>query len=175
MKYSFLLFLFAFFTVSFAQTEKETIEINEDSEEVPFAVIDEVPVYKGCSESLANESQRKCMAEGISNHVIKNFNIKIAKNLGLPSGVVRVNVIFKVGKDGTISGIRARAPKLELEAEAIRVIKLIPKLTKPGYQRGKPVTVPYSLPIVFRVADKQLSKKELRKLKRKKRKNPIYN
>lgn len=163
--------MLSFCTLTFSQekdSEKiEITEINDETDEVPFAVIDEVPVYKGCSENLENESQKKCMAEGISNHVIKNFNIKIAENLGLPNGVVRVNVIFKVGRDGIIFGIMARAPKPELEAEAIRVIKLIPKLTKPGYQRGQPVTVPYSLPIIFKVANKPLSKKELKKLKRK--------
>lgn len=148
----------------------EITEINDKSNEVPFAIIDEVPVYKGCSESLANASQRKCMTESISNHVVKNFNLKIAENLDLPSGIVRISVIFKVGKDGTISGIRARAPKPELEEEAIRVIKLIPKLTKPGYQRGRPVTVPYSLPIVFKIEPPKLSKRELRKLKKLKKK-----
>jgi protein TonB len=171
MKYTFLLLFLAFSTVTFSQSEKKIVEVTEDSEEVPFAVIDQVPVYKGCSESLANESQRKCMTEGISNHVIKNFNINVAKDLGLPDGLARISVIFKVGKDGTIFGIRARAQKPELEVEAIRVIKLIPKLTKPGYQRGKPVTVPYSLPIVFNIDNtKYLSKKELRKLKKQKKK-----
>ena len=159
--------MLSFCTLTFSQEkDSEKIEINDKTDEVPFAVIDEVPVYKGCSESLENKSQRKCMTEGVSNHVIRNFNIKIAKNLGLPSGAVRINVIFKVGKDGNIFGIRARAPKPELEEEAIRVIKLIPKLTKPGYQRGKPVTVPYSLPIIFHIEDKKLSKKEQRKLKK---------
>ncbi|MCF6294304.1 MAG: energy transducer TonB [Flavobacteriaceae bacterium] len=171
MKYTFLLLLLAFSTVTFSQAEKKIVEATEDTEEVPFAIIEEVPVYKGCRENLANESQRKCMSDAITKHILKKFNINVAKDLGLPDGIARISVIFKVGLDGTISGIRARAPKPELEAEAIRVIKLIPKLTKPGYQRGKPVTVPYSLPIVFKIDNtKYLSKKELRKLKKQKKK-----
>ncbi|WP_457610622.1 energy transducer TonB, partial [Lutibacter sp.] len=37
-----------------------------------------------------------------------------------------------------------------LQAEAIRVIKLLPKMI-PGKQRGRPVGVKYSLPIAFKV------------------------
>lgn len=46
----------------------------------------------------------------------------------------------------------SRAPQPGLEAEAIRVIKLMPDFT-PGKQRGLSVTVPYSLPILFQVQD----------------------
>jgi protein TonB len=49
-------------------------------------------------------------------------------------------------------GIRARAPHPGLEKEATRVIGLLPKM-QPGKQRGKAVTVPYSLPIIFQVQD----------------------
>jgi hypothetical protein len=59
-------------------------------------------------------------------------------------------VIFKIQKDGSISEIKSRAPHPELEKEAIRVIKALPKM-QPGMQRGKPVVVPYSLPILFQV------------------------
>ena len=75
----------------------------------------------------------------------------MASDLGL-SGRQRINVIFKISKTGDITGIRARAPHPGLEKEAARVIGLLPKM-KPGKQRGKPVNVPYSLPIIFQVQD----------------------
>ena len=59
--------------------------------------------------------------------------------------------MFKIDKEGNIIDIKARAKHPNLEKEAIRVISLLPKLIKPGYQRGKPVIVPYSLPIIFNV------------------------
>lgn len=175
MKKIFLFSMLSFFTLAFSQensSEKIDIsEIDEETHEVPFAVIDQVPVFKGCSESLENESQRRCMSEGISNHVIRNFNVKIAKDLGLPDGIVRISVIFKINKEGKVVDIRTRAPHPKLEEEAIRVIKLIPQMEKAGYMRGKPVTVPYSLPIVFKIDNTiYLSKKELRKLKKQKKK-----
>ncbi|WP_418604658.1 energy transducer TonB [Hwangdonia sp.] len=119
--------------------------------EVPFAVIDQVPVYPGC-ESLSREDQKKCISENISKHVQRNFNTGLANTLGL-TGRQRINVIFKIDTEGQIKGIRSRAPHPDLEAEAIRVIKTLPKMI-PGKQKGKAVTVPYSLPIIFQVADK---------------------
>ena len=59
-------------------------------------------------------------------------------------------MIFKIDKNGNVTGVRARAPHKSLEDEAIRVIRLLPKM-KPGLQDGKPVVVPYSLPIIFSV------------------------
>jgi protein TonB len=125
-------------------------EVDEDIE-VPFAVIENVPVYPGCEDKAGNEAKKNCMSEKISQFVNKKFNTELAGELGL-SGRQRINVIFKIDKTGSITGIRARAPHPGLEKEAERVIGLLPKM-KPGKQRGKAVTVPYSLPIIFQVQD----------------------
>ncbi|WP_241664798.1 energy transducer TonB [Seonamhaeicola maritimus] len=118
--------------------------------DVPFAVIEQVPVFPGC-EGLTKEEQRQCMSKNISQFVNKNFNTKIATEYKL-TGRQRINVIFKIDKEGNITGVRSRAPHPALEEEAIRVIKLLPKMI-PGMQKGKVVNVPYSLPIIFQVAD----------------------
>ena len=64
--------------------------------------------------------------------------------------IQRIFVIFKIDKKGNIVNIEARAPHKKLKEEAIRVVKLLPKMM-PGRQRGKPVGVKYGLPIVFKV------------------------
>lgn len=132
--------------------EVEDVEVEEVEEdiEVPFAVIENVPIYPGC-ESGNNDAKKKCMSEKIAKFVNRKFNTDLAGDLGL-SGRQRINVIFKIDKTGNIVGVRARAPHPKLEAEAARVIKLLPKM-KPGKQRGKAVTVPYALPILFQVQD----------------------
>ena len=122
----------------------------EEDVEVPFAVIENVPVFPGC-EKGDNNAKRDCMSKKIQEFVNKKFNTDLAGELGL-SGRQRINVIFKIDKTGTVTGIRARAPHPGLEKEAARVIGLLPKM-QPGKQRGKAVTVPYSLPIVFQVQD----------------------
>ena len=132
--------------------EVEEVEVEEVEEdiEVPFAVIENVPVYPGCDKGN-NAKKKKCMSEKITKFVQKNFNTDLAGDLGL-SGRQRISVIFKIDKNGNITGVRSRAPHPRLEQEAARVINKLPKM-KPGRQRGKPVIVPYSLPIVFQVQD----------------------
>jgi protein TonB len=132
--------------------EVEEIEVEEVIEdvEVPFAVIENVPEYPGC-ERGSNADKRKCMSEKIAKFVQRKFNTDLAGDLGL-SGRQRISVIFKIDKNGNVTGVRSRAPHPRLEKEAARVINMLPKM-KPGRQRGKPVIVPYSLPITCQVQD----------------------
>ena len=124
-------------------------EVDEDVE-VPFSVIENVPEYPGC-ERGSNSEKRKCMSDKIAKFVQRKFNTDLAGDLGL-SGRLRINVIFKIDKNGNVVGVRSRAPHPRLEKEAARVINMLPKM-KPGRQRGKAVIVPYSLPITFQVQD----------------------
>jgi protein TonB len=130
----------------------EDIELEEVEEdiEVPFAVIENVPIFPGCDKGN-NAARRKCMSQKITKFVQRKFNTDLAGDLGL-SGRQRISVIFKIDKNGDVVGVRARAPHPRLEKEAARVINLLPKM-KPGRQRGKAVIVPYSLPIIFQVQD----------------------
>lgn len=133
--------------------EVEEIEVEEVEEDidVPFNVIENVPIFPGCENEKGNAAKKQCMSDKIAKFVNKKFNTELAGDLGL-SGRQRINVIFKIDKTGNIVGIQARAPHPGLEKEAKRVIGLLPKM-KPGKQRGKPVNVPYSLPILFQVQD----------------------
>ena len=118
--------------------------------DVPFAVVDEIPTFPGC-EGLDNEGRKKCMSEHISSLVNQNFDTSLGEKLGL-KGVNRIYVRFKIDTNGEIADIGVRGPHPVLEEEAKRVINLIPKMNA-GKQRGKPVNVMYSLPIVFQVAE----------------------
>lgn len=122
-------------------------EYLEETESIPFAVIDKVPIYPGCDTSTDKDALRKCMSDAITNHVIKNFNTKVEKDI---SGRQRISVQFKIDKSGNVKDVKARAAHPELEKEAVRVVNLLPKM-KPGEQNGKNVTVVYALPIVFEI------------------------
>lgn len=133
--------------------EEEIVEVEEEEEvveDVPFSVIENVPVYPGCKGT--NAQLKKCMSDKITKLVGRKFNVDLAQDLGLSAGKKRISVQFKIDKNGNISDIRARAPHPRLQKEAIRIIKLLPKM-KPGKQRNKPVNVRYNLPIVFNVED----------------------
>ncbi|WP_223032700.1 M56 family metallopeptidase [Hanstruepera marina] len=117
--------------------------------EVPFAVIDQVPVFPGCETETSEKERKACMNKTINKFIIKNFNTNLAKQSNL-SGVQQVRVMFKIGKDGHVKDIRARALSPELEAEAVRVVSMLPTMI-PGEHDGKKVSVPYYLPIKFEV------------------------
>ena len=51
---------------------------------------------------------------------------------------------------GDIEITKARAPHPDLEAEAIRTNKLLPRFI-PGEQKGQKVNLAYVLPIIFMV------------------------
>ena len=132
--------------------EEEIIEVDdvqvEDDDldvDVPFAVIEDVPVFPGCEGA---SDKRACFNEMMQKHIIKNFRYpEIAQEMGVQG---RVNVMFTIQKDGSIGNIRYRGPDKNLEAEALRIIEKLPKMT-PGKQRGRAVRVPFSIPIVFKL------------------------
>ena len=79
----------------------------------------------------------------------------LADNIKYPASAVkakkqgRVIVGFIVQKDGSITHAKiVRSIDPELDAEALRVVKGMPKWT-PGTQLGKPVSVKYTLPVKF--------------------------
>jgi hypothetical protein len=119
------------------------------SVDVPFAIIEQVPLFPGCENLASNEEQKKCMTNKITDFVGANFDTKIGKALNL-TGVNRVIVQFKIDENGNVVDVKSRAPHPKLEEEAKRVINSLPQMT-PGEQNGKAVGVMYSLPIVFQV------------------------
>ena len=79
-------------------------------------------------------------------HFGKKFDTDLPNELGLSPGRKRIIMLFKIDRTGNIVDIIAKAPHPRLTAEAIRIIKLLPRM-KPGRQRGKPVGVKYTLPM----------------------------
>jgi len=127
----------------------EIVKVEEEFEEVdvPFAVIEDVPIFPGC-EKVDKSQRRDCFQEQMNKHIRKNFRYpEIAQEMGIQG---RVYVNFIIAKDGQITNIRMRGPDKNLEKEAQRIISKLPSMT-PGKQRGRPVRVPFSIPIVFRL------------------------
>ena len=124
----------------------------------PFAVADKSPVFPGC-ESLTGNDQKDCTVERITNHVNKNFNTALGKQLNL-TGRQRIVVKFVIGKDGKIRDVESRSLAKEaevrasLQAEATRVIKSLPKM-QAGEFEGEKVAIAYALPIEFATPEKE--------------------
>jgi len=115
------------------------------TEDIPFAIIEEVPHFEDCTGT--NAELKKCTSDKITQFVNKNFNTGIAKDM---SGRHKISVQFKIDINGNAVEIKSKAESVELQKEATRVIKQLPKMT-PGKQRGEPVGTIYALPIIFEV------------------------
>ena len=119
--------------------------------DVPFAVIDNPPLFMECDDLTTSDVRKKCTSDMITSIVNENFDTSLGKELGL-KGVNRIIVQFKIDKSGNVVEARARAAHPDLETEALRVINMIPQM-KPGRHQGERVSVVYSLPIVFQVGE----------------------
>ena len=81
-----------------------------------------------------------------------NKNVKYPKSARDKGIEGRVFVQFVVEKDGSLSSFTVlRGVSDDINAEALRVVKLMPKW-KPGMQEGKPVRVQYVLPFKFQLS-----------------------
>ncbi|WP_425234686.1 energy transducer TonB [Ulvibacterium sp.] len=135
-------------TVVETAIEVDDVAVGEEEEEitVPFAVIENVPIFPGCENMTTNEERKACFQKKIQEHVIKQFKYPAtAAELGIQG---RVFVQFVIDTKGYITGVRTRGPDSNLEKEASRIIASLPQMT-PGMQRGRAVKVPYSIPVNF--------------------------
>lgn len=112
------------------------VETEEEVEPISFAVVEEKPTFPGGEAELL-----KFIAENTKYP-------EIAKENGIQG---RVFVQFVIDKNGNVTNVTiARGVDPYLDAEAIRVVKMMPRWT-PGKQRGKPVPVTFVVPINFKL------------------------
>ncbi|WP_299224627.1 energy transducer TonB [uncultured Psychroserpens sp.] len=128
-----------------AKIDEVYVEDVEEDIEIPFAVIENVPIFPGCEKGSKKE-QMDCFQKQMKLHVKKHFTYpEDALDAGI-SG--KVHVLFVIDKTGCVAKIRSRGPDELLENEAERIIGLLPQMI-PGKQRGRPVSMSYSIPISF--------------------------
>lgn len=120
-------------------------ELMTAMEAVPFAQLDEAPVFPGC-EGASNKED--CFKQMIHRHISKNFRYpEDAQTRGIQG---RVGILFTITEDGLINNIKYRGPDPSLEAEADRIIRKLPRMTA-GKRNGNPVSAVYAIPITFKL------------------------
>lgn len=124
-------------------------EENPIVEDVPYDIIQNAPIFKGC-EGLSKTENKVCFDKKIKRFVQRNFNASLANELGLNTGKYKIQTQFLIDNKGNVVDIKIRAPHKELEKETERLIKKLPKFT-PGQQQNRFVRVRYTLPISFSV------------------------
>ena len=113
------------------------IEEEEPEEQTIFEVVEQMPEFPDGG------------MQGLMQFLSKNIKYPtIAQENGTQG---RVTVQFVVNRDGSIVDAKVlRGVDPYLDKEALRVINTMPKW-KPGMQRGKPVRVKYTVPVMFRL------------------------
>ena len=120
-----------------AETGEDTAQIKSaDPTDKAYEVVEQMPTFKGGDAALM-----KYLSE----------NIKYPEAAEKAGEQGRVVVNFIVEKDGAVSNVKVvRSVTPTLDAEAVRVIKAMPKWV-PGKQDGKLVRVKYNVPVSFRL------------------------
>ena len=91
--------------------------------------VDKVPLFQGCKqENVFTLEEQFCSIEKIQSFIRENVRYPVeAKALGI-SGKVTVRAVVEI--DGSINEVRImKSDARELEAEAIRVVRSMPKFT----------------------------------------------
>lgn len=115
-------------------TEMEPATVDVVTEEEVFTVTEQMPEYPGGEEALM-----KYLSENIK-YPEKAKEMKIEG---------KVFVSFVVQKDGKVADVVVlKGIGGGCDEEAVRVVSAMPNWS-PGYQKGKPVNVKYTLPISF--------------------------
>ncbi len=127
-------------------------EDEEIIENVPFTMIQNAPVFKGC-EGLSKEENKVCFGKQMKRFVQRNFDADMANDLGLNAGRYKIRTQFLIDEKGNVVDIKIRAPHARLEKETERLLKKLPKFT-PGQQQNRFVKVRDPLPIAFGAAQK---------------------
>ena len=141
-----LLFLTGLSDLTAQDPEVIDVEITKDEEvvNVPFASINEVPIFPGC-EDTETVDKRSCFIQQLQDHISTHLRYpEEAKKQDIQG---RVSVMFTIDANGNITSIKTRGNPI-LEEEARRIIELLPKM-EPGKHRNRAVSVPFSIPIIF--------------------------
>ena len=112
-----------------------TNESNPQSETI-YKSVEQMPMFPGGEIELI-----KYLSQNIQ------YPPEAAKN-NVQGRVILQFVVDKTGQVGEVKVVRSVSE--ELDAEAVRVVKTLPKF-EPGRQDGKPVAVWYTLPVSFNI------------------------
>ena len=109
----------------------------EIEEALPFMLVEEKPTFMGGDYNT------------FSRWVFKKL---IYPEIPAQNGIQgRVTLEFMIDVDGSVRNIRViQSVDPMLDAEAVRVVLMSPKWT-PGLQRGKPVRVIFTFPVIFKL------------------------
>lgn len=113
-------------------------------------IISTPPIFKECKNSKSPNEVRKCISEEVARLIRSEFNTNLQYKTNL-KGKIRIASFFKVDKDGKIIDVKVKAPNPFLSNEVEKILKNMQPAISPGFQNGKAIIVPFSVPVIFNI------------------------
>lgn len=124
-----------------AQEHKDVVVV----EDVVAPPVDDNKVFEAVEQDPQFPGGQTALLKYVSDHIKYPST---AQENGIQGKVIVQFVVTKTGSVGEVKVVRSKDP--DLDKEAIRVVKSLPKFT-PGKMNGNSVNVWYTLPITFRL------------------------
>ena len=118
--------------------EKDSLksELTEVDTSKVYTAVDQMPEFPGCEEELLKFVQNNLRQPSIGDDLVPQGKVICRFIIDIDGSVIKPEVIRSLDR--------------EMDAEALRVIRLLPKFI-PGKQNGKNVRVWYTIPVTFRI------------------------
>ena len=123
--------------------------------QLTFSQEDTYPIYKGC-ENKQDTSLENCFNEKLTDDILASFTV--------PEKLIKedykgtLNVVFLVTKEGDFDVLYIRSAHKELEDEARKVFKNLPKAS-PATYNGRPIDMRFGIPIQIPLGSQPTPKK----------------
>lgn len=135
-----LLIIFMFTFLPFLTFAQEGVKVKGNT----ITTKEIAPVWPGCETS--DKSSKDCLHDKLNLHIKENFKYPRDSQGKFIRG--KSVISFSIDANGEVKDISAEGEYREINEEAIRIVKLFPKM-KPGQRGGKPISVKYKMPFNF--------------------------
>ncbi|MFG4005255.1 hypothetical protein B0A67_23705 [Flavobacterium aquidurense] len=102
-----------------------------------FAVVDQLPVLKGCEGIAYNSELGRCLYDQIFEYVLKNISLENIAKQG-KRGEIIINPRFSIDSDGKIFRVNSIAPNKIIKDEIDRIITSFNQVIIPGKRNDTP-------------------------------------
>ncbi len=144
------------YTEEFYNEIPEPLPKTERKEVVPDIVsfAEEMPLFPGCDDVTNHEEKRKCSTKKLYEYIYSNIKYpKIAQESYIEGKVTLRFVVDKTGNISKVNILRDIGGGCGQAAlKAIENMKNMDKKWIPGKQAGRPVSVWFTLPVVFELS-----------------------
>lgn len=103
-----------------------------------FAVVDQLPVVKGCQNLQTNWEISNCLYDKLNNYIIQNISLKTISEQNL-RGEITFSPRFSINTEGRIIKVNCIAPNSILKDEIDRAIMSFDQILTPGTRNNKPI------------------------------------